>query len=116
MFSRDIFLGPCAPADVVSLGPGSSMRLLKAAFKGCIDFDMMWQLRPATNQYVQMFGKSVTIPRRQLAMGKNYAFAGQITEAVPWNPHVLQILKLVNDQLGLLCNCLLYTSPRPRDS
>ena len=64
----------------------------------------LWLLRPTEPQYIVVFGKQKMLPRRQLAMGCDYRFAGQTATAVHWHPIVERIKDDINSILDLHLN------------
>jgi hypothetical protein len=73
----------------------------------------LWRVRPSTPQFITIFNEHKEIPRKQLAMGCDYAFSGRVSRAVPWHPLIAQARDFLNAILGVCYNgCLLnfYTT------
>ena len=91
------------PAKTVHsfLASRSSFRLLKAVpeilalEKNWVE--TMWALRPDAPQYIKIRHEEKKIPRKQLAMGRDYQFSGQIAEAVEWHPLVASVRDYLNE-------------------
>jgi len=56
-------------------------------------FDRLWSLRPSGPQFVTMHGKPTEIPRRQLAVGADYPFSNQVSQAIPTPPILMPFLE-----------------------
>lgn len=50
-----------------------------------IEFDAAWNSRPATSPIGSIMGKQVAFPRRSMAYGRDYSFAGQTAESLPFD-------------------------------
>jgi alkylated DNA repair dioxygenase AlkB len=103
---------PLPKGTVLLLGPCSSATHYKHVEQILrLDNDIvvsLWELRPSAPQFITIFNEQKEIPRKQLAMGRDYAFSGQVSRAVPWHPLVSAVRDFLNATLGVSYNgCLL---------
>ena len=101
-----------------TLGPSSSFVHYKNVKQiTSLDNDIInsiWQLRPSAPQFITIFNGQREIPRKQLAMGRDYAFSGQVSHAVTWNPLIARVRDILTSIVGVYYNgCLLnfYEGP-----
>jgi alkylated DNA repair dioxygenase AlkB len=71
------------------------------------DFEDLWNMRPPNQQDIVIRGRSVPIPRRQLAMGHSYPFSGQVASAVETDNAVASMLTKVRFATGVRFNGVL---------
>lgn len=73
-------------------------------------FQQLLQQLPWQQPQIRMFGKAVSIPRRQVWMGDPhccYRYSGVMFQPEPWHPLVRQITAWVNRQLNRQFNSVL---------
>jgi len=73
------------------------------------DFEKLWNLHPGEHPVIRMHGKSVAIPRWQLAYARDYHFSGTTSRALPIPSTVEPLLEWaranIDDRLdGVLAN------------
>ena len=88
---------------------GGWVRVFRSVFLGNSAIEEhLWRLRPKEPQWIKLFGRWTQIPRRQLAMGRDYTFAGQTAAAEAWDHEVVKILEHVTRDFGVDVNgCLI---------
>ena len=96
---------------------GGWVRVFRGVFSGTATIkEHLWGLRPKDPQWVRMFGRWMRIPRRQLAMGRDYTFSGQTATAAVWDGEVHKILEYVREVLRVDVNgCLMNFYDGPQD-
>lgn len=91
-----------------------SGRLPKELFAQSDLFDQLWLLRPQQPQFIQMVGKRTEIPRRQLAVGADYAFSNQVSQAIQTPPLLKPFLEWARRDINPRMNGMLlnfYNGP-----
>ena len=75
-----------------------------------IDFQALWDTHPPHFNRIKMYAKEVYIPRWQQAYGRDYAFSGQVNEAMVITPEMVPFLEWarhLHPDLGILNGLLL---------
>jgi alkylated DNA repair dioxygenase AlkB len=71
------------------------------------DFAPLWNLHPAQSNEILIHGRMVPIPRWQQAFGRDYAFSGTVSEALPVPDMLAPFLVWVRDAADPRLNGLL---------
>ena len=80
------------------------------------DLEGLWELRPEEATRVRVRGQWYTPGRRQLAMGKDYSFSGQLASGVEWDPRVRDVARKVEELCGAKFNGALLNFYEEEDS
>lgn len=71
------------------------------------DYQTIWNMKPDKPHTIFIFGKKFDTPRLQQAYGKDYAFSGNTSKALPIPNIFLPLLKFMSDKYNTNFNMLL---------